>query len=450
MEFGSCWQAVVENVRDGLIVVDPQGKIVAVNPAMERMTGYMAEELIGQSCRILNCTGCKFIGGLDGKPWCKLFEVGRVKGKECLLTNRDGRTVHVLKSGVAMYDNEGSAVGIVETLTDISESVHQREEILFLRRNLCMDTGFFGMLGNSPIMQQLFELVESVAKSDAPVLIQGESGTGKELVARAIHEAGARAKGPFIKVNCAALNENLLESELFGHVKGAYSGADKDRVGRFEAAHGGTLFLDEIGDIPLSTQVKLLRVLEEKEIEKVGDHTPIPIDVRIISATNKDIHAQIAYSSFREDFYFRINVFPIYCPPLISRKEDVPLLARKFVDQFSKRVGKTISGFSSDAMECLLAWHWPGNVRELRNVIEYALVLCPGNQIEKEHLPRALSFPALSGSPMGKTPYIQINEQEELVAALKQTGGNQSQAAKILGVSRVTVWKRMKKYAISA
>ncbi|MBU1169958.1 MAG: sigma 54-interacting transcriptional regulator [Proteobacteria bacterium] len=449
MEFGSCWEAVVENVRDGLIVVAPTGKIMAVNPAMERLTGYTEKELIGQSCLILNCTGCQFIGGKDGKPWCKLFEVGRVKGMECILTNKNGRSVHVLKSGVAMHDAQGNPIGIVETLTDISESVIQQEEILYLRKNLCMDKGFFGILGSSPPMQQLFELIDSVSKSEAPVLIQGESGTGKELVARAIHEAGHRKMGPFIKVNCAALNENLLESELFGHVKGAYSGANRDRVGRFEAAHGGTIFLDEIGDIPLSTQVKLLRVLEEKEIEKVGDHVPIPMDVRIISATNKDLNQLIVQNTFREDFYFRINVFPIYCPPLISRKEDIPLLAKKFIDLYAARGSKKISGVSSDALECLLAWHWPGNVRELRNVIEYALVLCPGDMIEREHLPRALSFPAINKNAMTGQTHVRINERNELVQALNTAGGNQSQVGRVLGISRVTVWKRMKKYGIS-
>jgi PAS domain S-box-containing protein len=300
----------VENVRDGLVVVDTSGEIAAVNPAMERMTGYTAAELIGKSCRILNCSGCKFIGGKDGKPWCELFNVGKAKSRECLLTNRDGRTVHVLKSGVAMYDNAGNPVGIVETLTDISETIIQKEEILYLRKNLFMDDGFFGILGESLPIRQLLELIVSVAQSQAPVLIRGKSGTGKELVARAIHESSPRKSSPFIKVNCAALNENLLESELFGHVKGAYTGADRDRVGRFEAAHGGTLFLDEIGDIPLSTQIKLLRVLEEMEIERVGDHTPIPVDVRIISATNKDLDDLIEKEQFREDFYFRINVFP--------------------------------------------------------------------------------------------------------------------------------------------
>ncbi len=447
MEFGSCWQAVVENVRDGLVVVDTEGKIAAVNPAMEHMTGFTAEELIGQSCRILNCSGCKFLGGENGHPWCELFNAGKSKNRECVITGRDGRAVHVIKSAATMMDAEGNTMGVVETLTDISETIHQKEEILYLRKNLMLDEGFFGMLGKSEPMGQLFDLIVSVARSQAPVLIRGKSGTGKELVARAIHESSPRKDMPFIKVNCAALNENLLESELFGHVKGAYTGADRDRVGRFEAAHGGTLFLDEIGDIPLSTQIKLLRVLEEMEIEKVGDHTPIPVDVRIISATNKDLDALILTGAFREDFYFRINVFPIFCPSLTARKEDIPALAKRFIDQSTAKGDRKVTGLTPEALDCLLAWSWPGNVRELRNVIEYALVLCQGGLIGKEHLPLNLTRPeraTLVPHPVNTARA----EKEALIEALKTSGGNQSEAGRILGVSRVTVWKRMKKHGI--
>ena len=450
MEFGSCWQAVVENVRDGLIVVDTSGNIAAVNPAMERMTGFTAQELIGQSCRMLNCTGCKYMAVEEGKPWCELFRVGKVKNKRCVLTNKNGKPIHVLKSAVLMSGPDGNPIGIVETLTDISENITQKEEILYLRKTLLMDEGFYGILGQSTPMQQLFDLISSVAKSHAPVLIQGKSGTGKELVARAIHETSHRKEGPFIKVNCAALNENLLESELFGHVKGAYTGADRDRIGRFEAAHGGTLFLDEIGDIPLPTQIKLLRVLEEMEIEKVGDHTPIPVNVRIISATNKDLETLIQENRFREDFYFRINVFPILCPPLSARKEDIPLLAERFIKQFTAKGEKRVSGVTPDAMAFLLAWSWPGNVRELRNVIEYALVLCTGETIGKEHLPAYILLAETVKSTASLQRGFRSDEREVLIQALKQSGGNQSEAARILGVSRVTVWKRMKRWGLCA
>jgi DNA-binding NtrC family response regulator len=298
-------------------------------------------------------------------------------------------------------------------------------------------------------MQRLFELIENVARTDAPVLIHGQSGTGKELVARAIHEDSPRKNKPFIKVNCAALNENLLESELFGHEKGSYTGADRTRIGRFEAAHEGTIFLDEIGDIPPGIQVKLLRVLEEKEIERVGDHKPIPVDVRIISATNKDLESLIARELFREDLYFRINVFPLKCPALSERLDDIHLIVQNFIEQNAARSGKKIVGLTPEAMETLFTYPWPGNVRELRNAIEYAFVLCSGNWINKEHLPpkiTANSKRPLTNHHRSSTSWEE--ERKKLIDTLRQVEGNQSEAARILGVSRVTIWKRIKKYGI--
>jgi DNA-binding NtrC family response regulator len=298
-------------------------------------------------------------------------------------------------------------------------------------------------------MRRLFELIENVAQTDAPVLIHGQSGTGKELVARAIHEESPRKDQPFIKVNCAALNENLLESELFGHEKGAYTGADRTRIGRFEAAHEGTIFLDEIGDIPLATQVKLLRVLEEKEIERVGDHKPIAVNVRIISATNKDLDTLVDQDLFREDLFFRINVFPLDCPSLGERIEDIPVIVQNFIEQNSDKGGKKIVGLTPEAMEALLTYSWPGNVRELRNAIEYAFVLCSGKWIGKEHLPPKITTNGIR--PFANHRQSSASWEEErakLINTLQQVGGNQSEAARILGVSRVTIWKRIKKYGI--
>jgi len=332
----------------------------------------------------------------------------------------------------------------------MSEIIRKQQEIISLRKTFHLDDGYHGLLGKSGVMEQLYELIDNVAQSIAPVMIQGESGTGKELAARAIHEAGPRQGKPFIKVNCAALNENLLETELFGHVKGAYTGADRDRVGRFEAAHEGTIFLDEIGDIPMSTQVKLLRVLEEREIERVGDHRPIPVDVRVISATNKNLETLIRDGLFREDLYFRINVFPLHLPPLAERKEDIPQIVQHFIDRNSIKGGRKILGLTAEAMEKLLQYQWPGNVRELRNAIEYAFVLCQEGWIGSEHLPPKISRIDTCGksSLQGKGSGQDSTEREELVEVLRQVGGNQSEASRILGVSRVTVWKRIKKYGI--
>lgn len=451
MDIAKYWKTIVDTLQDGVIVVDPWGRILSVNPAAERLTGYRVEELIGQSCRILDCTGCRIIGKGSGKDWCGLYARGGVAAKRCLLTNKEHRSVNIIKNAAVLRDENGQMIGAVETLTDLSEVVRQEQEILALRRTLHLDEGFHGILGKSPVMVSLFELIDSVGLTEAPVLIHGESGTGKELVARAIHEVSSRRQGPFIKVNCAALNENLLESELFGHTKGAYTGADRMRIGRFEAAHGGTIFLDEIGDIPLSTQVKLLRVLEEKEIERVGENQPIKVDVRILSATNRNLDNLIKAGSFREDLYFRISVFPLECPALRQRKEDIPVIVSHFIRLNNAKTGKKILGLTPEAMEKLTGYGWPGNVRELRNTIEYAFVLCASGGIGIQHLPpKILAGNECQPAPLAEKPgrAIDLKLRAQLVEALRQTRGNQSETARLLGVSRVTVWKRMKKFGI--
>ncbi len=284
-----------------------------------------------------------------------------------------------------------TVVGGVETFVDISEVVAQERVIFRLRRELTREDSFHGILGKSPSMRQLFNLITSAAQSEAPVVITGESGTGKELVAAAIHRLSGRSNGPFIKVNSAALNESLLESELFGHVKGAFTGADRSRIGRFEAANGGDIFLDEIGDMPATTQAKLLRVLQEKIIEKVGDHRAIPVDVRVISATNKDLGDLMASGSFREDLYYRIGVIPIHLPPLRERSEDIPLLVENFVERARLKTKKLIQGMSKEALDLLMTYPWPGNIRELINVIDYTFVVCPEGTILPEHLPISIT-----------------------------------------------------------
>jgi two-component system response regulator HydG len=449
MEIAKYWKIIVDTMQDGLMVLDPVGNILAVNPAAERLTGYSAQELIGNNCRTLNCTGCDIYGRGEGKEWCSLFVSGEVRAKKCLISDKSRRAVHVVKNASVLKDSEGRLLGAVETFTDISEIVRQKQEIESLRRSCRLEEGHHGLLGESQPMRDLFELIENVAQTDAPVLIQGQSGTGKELVARALHEESPRSAKPFIKVNCAALNENLLESELFGHEKGAYTGADRTRIGRFEAAHEGTIFLDEIGDIPLSTQVKLLRVLEEKEIERVGDHKPISVDVRIVSATNKDLETLISEGLFREDLFFRINVFPLACPSLAERLEDIPVIVQNFIELNAAKGGKEISGLAPEAMEALLNYSWPGNVRELRNAIEYASVLCPGGWIGKDHLPpKIILGNKLAPSNTRSSAAHWQEERERLIHTLRRFGGNQSETARALGLSRVTIWKRIKKYEI--
>ena len=449
MEIAKYWKTIVDTLQDGLMVLDPEGNILAMNPAAEKLSGYSSDELVGKNCRILNCTGCELYGRGAGEQWCSLYSKGNVKAKKCLISRKDRRALHVIKNAAVLRDSEGHIIGAVETLTDISEIVRQQQEIETLRKSCRLEEKHHGLLGDSAPMRRLLELIENVAQTDAPVLIHGQSGTGKELAARAIHEDSPRKDKPFIKVNCAALNENLLESELFGHEKGAYTGADRTRIGRFEAAHEGTIFLDEIGDVPLAIQVKLLQVLEQKEIERVGDHKPITVDVRIISATNRDLEALIAQDLFRQDLFFRINVFPLNCPTLSERLDDIHIIVQNFIEQNAAKVGKDIHGLTSEAMEALLTYSWPGNIRELRNAIEYAFVLCSGNWIRKEHLP-----PNITANNK-RTPLSRYQstvsweeERKKLIKALRQAGGNQSDAARLMGVSRVTVWKRIKKYGI--
>jgi transcriptional regulator with PAS, ATPase and Fis domain len=296
-------------------------------------------------------------------------------------------------------------------------------------------------------MQKVFQLIERAAQSDSPIIIFGESGTGKELVARAIHEQGRRKTGPYVQLNCAALNADLLESELFGHIKGAFTGAYRHRMGRFEAAHGGDLFLDEIGDIPLSVQVKLLRVLETQQFERVGDHHPINVDVRIISATNKNLLEMIARKQFREDLFFRINVIPIYLPTLRERREDIPILVSSFIQRLQRITGKGINGLTPNALRLFMDYSWPGNVRELKSALEYAFVIAEAGKVDTDHLPPQFiqgETKVAGGRPQTNDP----PEKIALIEALRRTNGNQTQAARLLGINRVTVWNRMRKFGV--
>jgi PAS domain S-box-containing protein len=450
---GQCegyWETVIHTMMDGLMVVDPDGMIVAVNPAMERLTGYAREELLGQPCTILNCNRCRGFKPQDPERQCTLYKEGGVRRIRCVLTKKDGATLPFLKNAAILRDEAGHVIGAVETLTDLSEVLARDRVISRLRRELHREDGFHGLVGRSLAMLQLFQLLTSAAASEAPVILYGESGTGKELAAAALHRLSPRAKGPFIRVNSAALNESLLESELFGHVKGAFTGADRTRLGRFEAAHRGSIFLDEIGDLPQATQAKLLRVLQEKIIEKVGDHRPIPVDVRIITATNQDLQALMDQGQFREDLFFRINVIPIPLPSLRERREDIPLLVEHFLERTTAKTQKPITGLSREALEIFFSYDWPGNVRELMNVIDYAFVLCNQGTILPEHLPVQLTGqrpapprpqrPQATGSPRVT--------REEVLNALQAAQGKKSKAAELLGVSRVTLWKWLKEHNI--
>ncbi len=441
-------EKIIDTMAEGLVIINPEGKIIKTNKSFERMTGYTAGDVFNQPCRILECDICETEHMKKSGFWCKLFSVNHVMKKRCMIRRKNGTYLETLKNASLLKDNEGNILAAVEILTDISELSRLDDEVFRLSNQLGHGNCFFGLVGETPQMLNMFNLIRRAAKSDAPVIILGESGSGKELIAQAIHQLSNRNEHPFVQLNCAALNESLLESELFGHVKGAFTGAYRHRIGRFEAADKGNIFLDEIGEAPLSIQVKLLRTLELNKIERVGDHQSIDIDVRLITATNRDLNKLIEEGKFREDFFFRINVIPISVPSLRERKEDIPLLVDYMLGILNKRTGKSINGLSTDAMGLLADYHWPGNVRELKSALEYAFVVADSGKIEKTHLPAQLDSAGISVPKNQEYQSSGSNEKLELIAALKKTGGNQSQAADILNVSRVTVWNRMKKYQI--
>jgi two-component system response regulator HydG len=343
-----------------------------------------------------------------------------------------------------------------------SEGVRLKRQNVELNRRLDEKFGFEGVVGSSPQMLALIERLKRIAPTDATVLIQGETGTGKELVAQAIHQNSPRKSKPFVALNCAALSENILESELFGHVRGAFTDASSDRVGKFEYANGGTLFLDEVGDMPMPTQIKLLRVLESAEITRVGSNTPVKVNVRILSATNRNLEDAIAAGTFRSDLYHRLKVVTIAIPTLKERAADIPLLIEHFVRQFAKRHGKTIKGMSLPARVKLGSYGWPGNVRQLRNVIESMVVVDCDETLDVDDLPLELdpaTAPALSPSPAGVDLHAGLSalvgrpleEVERIFIAetLRLTGGNREQAAELLGIGERTLYRKIKEYQLT-
>ncbi len=453
-DMNTFWKKIVNTINDGLMFIGPDGRILMVNKAFETLTGYDSRQAMGMPCTVLGCDACeRFMQTLQNTAWCKLFEPGQqdMKKCRCLIRRKDGSFLQVLKNASVLRDEHQGVMGVVETLTDISELARLDEKVHYLSRQYGQEDEFYGIVGRTRAMRQVYDMIKKAAESTAPVIILGESGTGKELVANAIHLCGTRKNGPFVQLNCAALNEAVLESELFGHVKGAFTGAFNSRIGRFEAANQGDIFLDEIGDIPVSLQTKLLRVLESGQFERVGDISPIRTDVRIITATNKNLENLIRQDRFRQDLFFRINVIPIHLPPLRERKQDIPLLVHTLIRRLNDKTGKAVQGLDNATMALFMDYPWPGNVRELKNAMEYAFVVTDQTTIARHHLPRPLAAgtPAQGHSEANeKERPANTDEKTALIEALKQTRGNQSQAARLLNISRVTVWNRMKKHGI--
>lgn len=436
--------SVLETMADGLMVVDKEMNILFFNRAAEEMTGYQRDEVMGKLCAILDTDICVLLPNLENGKKCKLFEKGRAVNKRCNIKAKDGRTVYLLKNAVVLKDDSGEAICAIEVITDISSLLLKELEIEELRNELKNEYGFMGLIGTSRVMQKLYEQIKNTYMSEAPVVICGESGTGKELVAHAIHKLSRRQKGPFIKVNCAALNESLLESELFGHVKGAFTGAIKDREGRFEAAKNGSIFLDEIGDMSPSMQAKLLRVLQEGEIDRVGDHRPVHVNVRLISATNKDLCNLVDSGQLREDFFYRVNVIPIYTPPLREREKDLPILISHFLKQINLINQRDIQGITPEALGAMKAYRWPGNVRQLISALEYAAITCQNGIIGISNLPESILQTEEKSDSQGKN----YKNRDYIISALSKHNWNKTITAKHLGISRVTLWKMIKELNI--
>jgi PAS domain S-box-containing protein len=433
---------IVETMRDGLMVVDSDGNILFFNRAAEEITGYSRNEVIGKPCVLLDSDTCVILTESGRQKSCDLFTKGSICNKRCRIRAQNGRAVYLLKNAAVLRDDTDEIIGAVETMTDITSLYMKELELEELKQELRKEYWFMGLLGKSVPMQKLYEQIRNAATSEAPVLICGESGSGKNLIAKAIHALSRRKDGPFISMNCASLNEHLLESELFGHKKGSFTGAISDRTGRFEAAHDGTFFLDEIGDMPLTMQAKLLRVLEEKVVERVGEQKPIPVNVRLISATNQDLNKLVSQDKFREDLLYRVNSIFIQTPPLRERVEDIPILASHYLKKIAVVNNKDIRRISHYALETLTNHSWPGNVRQLINALEHSAITCKGDTVEVSDLPDYVSH----------EKKIERNEnqvdREKMRSVLAMYKGNRNLSAKHLGISRVTLWKRLKELGI--
>ncbi|MGE5850252.1 MAG: sigma 54-interacting transcriptional regulator [Candidatus Methylomirabilota bacterium] len=440
-------QAVLDSIAEGVFTVDRDGRITSLNRTAERILALSPDEVIGQSGKDI------FPPEIAGpsSPLHETLHTGRrVRDREVLVNHRRGNAIPLSLSTGPFRDESGATLGAVCTFRDLREIERIAEE----RRSRAP---FGEIIGKHPKIREIFDLVEMIKDSDSTVLLQGESGTGKGLFAQALHRLSPRHRHPFVKVSCAALPETLLESELFGHEKGAFTGAIKDRKGRFELADNGTIFLDEIGDLSPSVQVKLLRVLQEQEFERVGGTETIKVDVRVIAATHRDLARLMREGKFREDLYYRLNVIPIHIPPLRDRKADIPLLVELLLERFTaKGKGKAIA-LSPRAMAILMDHDWPGNVRELENVLEHAMVCSRAALIEPDSLPRSLligtAAPALErttdqslGQPMTPQP---PSEKDAILRALEASHGNRGRAAELLGIERTTLWRKMRGLGIT-
>ena len=439
------WEGLLDTLQDGILAHDLNRRIYLFNREAERITGLTRQQVLGLDCHEvfppdgLCGSQCKFCSPTAPGPQRASWET--------VFTARDGVDRRLKMSVSPLQLQADQPWGVIISMHDITE-------VSDLRHRLRTERSFHGMVAASRPMQELFSATRQISTSDYPVLITGDSGTGKELLAGAIHQESRRRDGPFVPINCGALPDNILESELFGHVRGAFTGAIRNKKGRFEMAHGGTLFLDEVGELSPRFQVKLLRVLQEKRFEMVGGERTIEVDVRVISATNQELRKLIAEGTFREDLYYRLCVFPLQLPALSGRREDIPLIVEHALQKVRQETDSRVEAVSSEAMEALLSYHWPGNVRELINAIQYASVLCGSGEIHPSNLPPevfrgAAESPVSPGvSPPARAERKRKLDREAVRAALRGAGGNKVKAAKILGVGRATLYRFLKDHPL--
>jgi len=436
------FNVILNSIADGVFTTDSDGKITFFNKAAEEITGFTSKEALGRFCfDIFRADICQ--------SRCALKETIRTK-KEIInlpvtVLNKKGKKIPISISTAVLKNEKGKIIGGVETFRDLST-------IEELKKELQQKYTFGDIISKNHQMHEIFNVLPNIAESDSTVLIQGASGTGKELFAKAIHNWSHRKEKPFVGVNCGALPETLLESELFGYVKGAFTDAKKDKPGRFALANAGTIFLDEIGDMSPSLQAKLLRVLQEKEYDPLGSVSPRKTDVRIIAATNKDLSRLVSEGKFRDDLYYRVNVVKIELPRLSQRREDIPLLIDAFINKFNARMEKQITGATDHVLRRLMSYEYPGNVRELENIIEHAFVLCRGDRIDLDCLPKEILQGAEGEHPtvfsQDQTPFAKA-EADLIARTLKKYGGNRLRTAQELTIDRTTLWRKMHKYGLA-
>jgi sigma-54 dependent transcriptional regulator, acetoin dehydrogenase operon transcriptional activator AcoR len=425
---------ILDNLKEGIIAHDLERRIFFFNAEAERITGYSRYEVMGRDCHdVFEAPFCGRHCSFCGEAPVTAEHVAYPLN----VATKQGELRRVEFSATMMRDERGELVGVLAAFNDVTEL---RE----LQRRSAEVNRFSNIIGGDPKMRSVYQQIVEVAQYDFPVHLFGETGTGKELVANAVHNESRRAGAPFVPINCGALPEGLIESELFGHVKGAFTGAIRDKKGRFELADGGTVFLDEVADLPKSLQVKLLRFLQEGTVEKVGGERIIAVNVRVISATNKDLRKEVQRDAFREDLFYRLNVIPIYIPALRERPNDIPLLATHFMQQVAERSGRAMPAIGDAAMSLLMDYPWPGNVRELQNAVQFAIVRCNGKMVTPGDLPMELR--ALDPNPM-RTERFRKLDLQAVRDALVKTGGNKAGAARVLGVGRATLYRFLDEHA---